>query len=654
MCVAGAQTSTQRARPTKTPATSKSTPPNPSPTPQTAKPTTKATRDAKTRADAQRTRRERQAAVAILLEVERDAASLEEPSERASMFATCADALWDADEREARVLFRRAWEMAVESDEADLKDEKENGRYGDLPERFTNERESVLALVAKRDTRMAEGWLRALGDWLERQESSARDASYEFSDSASRDAGPLNEFTRDGQRLALASSLLDAGEYASAARVVSPSTAGRVSGPLVEFLLNMRARAPEEADRVYMNLLAATRASADADANDVLLLSSYVLTPRLIAVVNDDGSIQFRALGSAGAQDSTANDEAVRTAFFDTAASILLRPAPPSGTTGAASSALYFAIGRMLPFFEREAQRYAPALRARMPALAAALDVTRRAPLDSNMETRSLAPQNPVDPLGDLLKDIDRTDPAFRDTMRSEAVWVALKRKLWERAKQLASEIKDAELRDAARYLIAVRQVASLSDAYADGEAEDFEKAAAFARQADLSPTVAPAMRAYGIAQAADLAARKGKRERAAALLDEAIAYAQQAENGTELRAAVSLLVATYAARINPTRQWETLVSAVAALNADEEFHGNAAQFWSDDSVKYYPRERETVVEIFAPFTIERLFEAASATNLARASAEARNIEDSFTRDYALVATARATLRKNSRTPNAR
>lgn len=644
-CGVGAQVSHARARPAQTPTTPKPTT-NQSRAPREAKPSDKSARDAKARADAARARREKKAAVAILLEVERDAASLEEPYERASVFAACADALWDADERAARVVFRRAWESAVESDEADLKDEQENGRYGDLPERFTRARESVLAAAARRDTRMTETWLRSLDEWLGRQESSARDAPDEVKGAATRDVGPVNEFTHEGQRLTLASTLLAGGEFEASARVAS--AVGRVSGPLVEFLLGLRARAPEEADRLYLSVLASARASADADANDVLLLSSYVLTPRLLAVVNDDGSIRFRALGP---QDSSAN-AAARSAFFDAAAAILLRPAQPSDAAG--DSALYFATGRLLPFFEREAPGYAPALRTRLSALASGLEAGRRASLEAGMETRSLSAQNSSDPLASMLEDLERADArGLGDLVRAKGVEAAARRKLWERAKRLAAEIKNADARDAARFFIAARQVASLSEAYAEGDDDDFERAAAFARQADLSPALAPAFRAYGLAQAAELAARRGRRDRAASLLDDAVAYAQQTQERTELRAAASLMVATFASRLAPARRWETLAAAVAALNADEEFSGNAVDFGAD-GVKYHPHERETVVDVFEPFTVERLFEEAGAADLARASAEARNIEDALTRDYALVASARATLRKGSRTREGR
>ncbi|HVF66387.1 MAG TPA: hypothetical protein VM914_01900 [Pyrinomonadaceae bacterium] len=644
-CGSAAQVPAARERPTQTPTTPKSTPTNQPHPPQSAKPQDKSARDAKARADAARARRERQTAVAILLEVERDAASLEDPTDRARVVASCADALWDADEQRARAMFRRAWAAAVESDEADLKEAKE-GNYSEEPGWFTRAREAVISRVAKRDARAGEEWARSLNEWFARREDEAGgDHGAVEGDAGSGDSSPYYEFTREGRMLALASSLAGEGEYAGAARVASPVFRGGVSGPLVEFLLNLRARAPEEADRLYLSLLANARANPSADANDVLLLSAYAVTPRLLAFVGDDGMLRLRALGAAGDARAQEGSAATRAAFYDAASSVLLRPSA-AGTTDAASAALYFALGRLLPFFERDAPAHAPALRARMSAVAAGLEASRRASLESGMATHSLSAQNPADPLAPFLNDIGRLDEmGAGDDARSRAVSVAAKRGLWERARRLAGEIKNDEKRAAALSLIGVRQIASLPKAYAEAEADDFDKAAAFARQVELPRSLAPALRAYALAQAAGLAHGRRKDDLAYALLDDAIAYAQQVDGGTGLRAAAALTVATFAARLSPSRSWETLAAAVAALNADEEFSGDVVEF---EAVKYGTEESQALAEIFAPFTVERLFEEAGAADLARAAAEARNIEDAVARDYALVAAARAALRKGS------
>ncbi len=597
-----------------------------------------------------RAERARRRAVAVLVEVSAGAKAVEDPFQRASVLALCADAMWEADEPAARMVFGRAWEAAAESDDEELKDEQENGRYGDLPERFTRARDLVLAAAAQRDARMTEAWLGALADWLSRHESSARGEDAPR-DAASRDVGPLNEFTRDGQRLALASSLLDEEAYDAAARVLAPAVQGGASGVFVESLLNLRDGAPEEADRLYLQLLSAVRAGANSDANDVLLLSSYALTPRLLTVVNADGSLQFRALG--GSPDGLtprqtgahAPDARVRAAFFDTAAAILLRPTQFAGTGGADPSALYFAIGRLLPFFEREAPRHAPALHTRLAELAAAVDSARRAALDSQMQTQSLSPANPTDPLRSLLDTAERAgDPALRDSARRQAVEGAAKKRLWERARRVADEMEDQERRRAARALIDTYTVASVGEAYSDEE-DDFERVAALVRASEVTP----ALRAYGFALAAELASRRGKRERAATLMDEALAHASQAEAGTSLRDGASMAAATVAARIGSPRAWEALAAAVAALNEDELFDGDRIWFNLEERVSFAPGEADALNEALRPFDVVGMFDAAARRDFDRAVTEARKLKSPAARSRALVAAARTALEQDAR-----
>ncbi|HEX8351499.1 MAG TPA: hypothetical protein VF611_01140 [Pyrinomonadaceae bacterium] len=597
------------------------------------------------RARAERTRRK---AVGVLLEVADGAKAVEDLFQRASVLALCADALWEADEQAARAVFGRAWEAAAESDEEDLKDEREHGRYGDLPERFTRARDLVLAAAARRDARTADAWLGALADWLSGHESRARDEAASGG-GAGTDVRPPGEFTRDGQRLALASALVEEEAYDAAARVAAPALEGGASGALVEFLLSLRGRAPDEADRLYLQLLAGVRAGAGSRANDVLLLSSYALTPRLLAAVGADGSLQFRTLGGppdgATPRRAEAPDPRVRAAFFETASAVLLRPTRPAGDA-ADSAALYFAVGRLLPFFEREAPRHAPALHARLAELASAVDAARRAALDSQMQTQSLSRSNPADPLGGLLETVGRAaDVKLRDDARLHAVRAAAAKRLWERARGLAGEIEDAEKRRDARSVIDAYQVASVGEGFLEKEEDDFERAAALVRAAEVTP----ALRAYGLARAAELAAKRRKRVRAEALLEEALAYASQPPAGTSLRDAASMAAATVAARIGSPRATEALAASVAALNEDELFDGERIWFNLDDRLNLSPGEAGALNEAFRPFDVGVMFGEAARGDFDRAAAEARNLKSVSARSRALVAAARAALEKNAR-----
>lgn len=598
----------------------------------------------------------RKAAV-VLAEVADGAKSLEDDSQRAMVLTACAGALWNVDERAARSAFARAWEAAAEADEAEFKEEQ--GRYGDLPERFTRARELVLAAASRHDTRLSEGWLGALADWVARQrggsaegEEAAPAEGVAAAATAGPDLGPRDESTRDGQRLALASSLIDAGAYEDAARVASPAVQNAVSGAFVEFLLQLREGSPEEADRLYLQLLAAVRARKGATANDVLLLSSYVLTPRLLAAVGPDGSVNFRAVGGAreAATPATAAREIsahVRGVFYDTAAAVLLLRPPQDSAPGREPPALYFAIGRLLQFFWRDAPRHGPALQARLLELGQRLGFERRVALEEKMERLSLSHENPVDPLRGLLDTVARAaDAKVRDAARLQAVESASKRRLWERARRLTEEMEDPETQRAARAAVDAYKVAWVRETFL-GDDNDFERAAALARDAD----VRPALRAFGLGQAALMAARRGEREGAGALLEEAFAQASQADAGTFARDAALLMTATVASRLESPRAWEMLAAAVAALNQDEEFRGASFRFDTEARANYRPGEAGALEEALAQFDVTEAFEAAARRNFDRTAAEARNLKHAFARSRALVAAAWIELEKAGRVP---
>ena len=603
----------------------------------------KSAADAKTRAAQLKERRERRQAVAVVLEVANDAHALDDLSERAAILSFCADALWDAGAQTARSIFRRAWETATDADEADWKESQpDDGTVDDLPERYTAARNLVLTLAAKHDPQMAEPFMRALGEWLARQGSSRVNASTRSEDLRAR---ALRQFTPGGQRLSLAYSLLNEGAHASAAAVAAPAFAGGVNSDLIVFLLSLRERAgAEEADRLYLRLLAATRADLNADANDALLLSSYIVSPRLLTFINDDGSLQFRPFRAPGADSrDLMTDARTRAAFFDAAAAILLRPARADSSSGDAA-ARYFAIGRLLPFFGREASQYAPALQSRLSALAAEIEAARRAPLDSQMSRLSLSSPNADDPLRHYLEEIERAgDARSRDATRLAAVDDAARRKLWDRARQFTDDIENEEWRRTSRFIIVARKVGALSEAFAEDEGDDFEKAVAFVRAADLPP----ALRACGFAKAAELASRRGKHARAASLLEEALGHVQATEKGTVMRDAAALVTATLAARINSPRTWDALASAVAAINEDDEFTDNVVAFDLQSRVELSPYEKDALNEVFQPFSVEELFDASARRDFNRAVAEARNVKDALSRSHALIAAARAALEKS-------
>jgi hypothetical protein len=234
-------------------------------------------------------------------------------------------------------------------------------------------------------------------------------------------------------------------------------------------------------------------------------------------------------------------------------------------------------------------------------------------------------------------------DPVLRDDARLLAVRAAAKKRLWERARRLAEEIEDQGRRRDARVVIDSHQVASVGEGFSDKE-DDFERAAALVRAAEVTP----ALRAYGFARAAEFASQRGKRVRAAALLEEALDSASQAEAGNSLRDAAALAAATVAARIDSPRAWPALAAAVAALNEDEEFDGGRIWFNLEERVQLVPGEADALDEAFRPFDVGGMFAEAARRNFERTVAEARNLKSVSARSRALVAAARVALEKHA------
>jgi hypothetical protein len=287
-----------------------------------------------------------------------------------------------------------------------------------------------------------------------------------------------------------------------------------------------------------------------------------------------------------------------------------------------------------------------------MEALAGGIEDARRERLAAHMQTESMGPKNPSDPLEKFIREMsDPVSRAERFGMRLRAVAEAARRKLWDRARQLAADIENADTRRGAFELIASYQIKYLAEAFADDEDEqDFERAAVFAREAD----VPPAVRARGLAQAAEMAARKGRRERAAELLEEAVGSALRADKGTAQRLDALALLASLAARLDPARAWELLPEVVRSANAFADALATATpapDHEADAFSRVLADNGEPSKEIFDPFPTEELFATMARNDFARALTEARTLTDGETRALALIAAARAAIERGPKRP---
>src|SRR5215212_12093170 len=103
-----------------------------------------------------------------------EARSFKDQTRRARVQARAADVLWDTDPDRARELFRRAWEAAeiVDADSARKRAEEmkrlEAGGEPVVVRGGPDLRSEVLRLVAKRDRKLGEEFLKALDEAAEK------------------------------------------------------------------------------------------------------------------------------------------------------------------------------------------------------------------------------------------------------------------------------------------------------------------------------------------------------------------------------------------------------------------------------------------------------------------------------------------------------
>lgn len=592
-------------------------------------------------------------AVQLLDETAYAARTLDDLFYRARIQMLAADALWPSDQQRARALFRRAWDAATASDKAESKVlEDEFGTSSEPEENFISEaRDEVLIKVAARDPQLASLFLQEYMKDREGDASSSNSSSEARSRSQRRT--PWRELTASGaRRLVLAIELLNRNESVQAAQVAAPLVNEGVSGDLISFILHLREQNASQADALYVNLLKRTRADAEADANSVLLLSAPVISPQLMVVVDERGSLLFRPISRAtpAPQAPPPLSNETRSLFYNVAATVLARPAVQRVDVNPVREAvaLYFTIGRLLSHFGREAPQYAPEMSARQSALLNEIEASRREQLSTQFELSSLTPERGDDPLKTDIEKLARAgDEAERLRISLAIISRAAQNRLWDRARRAAAEIKDAGTKRAALSFIAVNEIADITRAYADDKEGDFEQLANFVRSADVPPFAA----AWGLTQTAFISARAGKSQPASDLLDEAERYAARVPAGTRQRVAAYVIMTNYSARIDKTRAWRLLAETVKAANAVEDYAGDAASLdltADEDATAEDATEDATAADYFridaGAFRLDTIFATMARLDFEKALTEARGLRGKVPHALAHIAAARAEL----------
>ena len=626
----------------------------------------------------------RATAVNLLGSLADEARGFRDSTLRSRIQAQAADALWGADQERARALFRRAWDAAEQADadntrrrQSELNAPRTGAPGGGGPNQRTETesrggggpgragglattlnlpqmRSEVLRLVARRDRALGEEFLAKLEDARKQDERTlaADSVAGAASAPAPPDAGaagnteaaaprPRNPHETppdDARRLRLASQLLNEGDAEQALQFADPALRRGINVAVVEFLVNLREKAPEAADQRFLALLARAGVEPATNANAVLFISSYVLTPHMYMTIEPGGGISTsQRRGDIRTPDLPAP---VRAAFANFAAQILARPLPPSeeGAGRVDRASVYFVTGRLLPFIEQIAPARAAALRAQLAAISPDVPQGMRDDMQDDMK-RGFVPegQRADERLQQALDSASTsTDPRRRDAAYLQAALIAARRED-PKARDYASKIEDGDLR---RQALAFVDFTLLNNAIRKSDGAEVLR---LAQAGELTQT----QRAWALAEASRLLL-KDDRPRAVEALEAAFEAAKKidAEDSDRPRALVA--VATRYAPLDRNRAWELLAEAVKAANSAPDFSGADAGM----AARVQTGGMSSTTNFPAPsFDLEGIFTALAREDMNRAVALAQTFTHESPRAVATLAVARAVLEDNATAP---
>jgi hypothetical protein len=569
---------------------------------------------------------------------------------RARVQVQAADALWETDKERARALFRRAWDAAELADtENTRRGEEQNratGRSGTRGLNLPNLRGEVLRLAAKRERALGEEFLLKMEEARKREASELNNASASVpaagTGSAAGTAGGANSggqpARRDpdavppdvARRLRLAMQFLEDSDIERALAFADP-VLNNVNPSSVEFLVLLREKSAQEADKRFNALLANTAINPNSDAGDILLLASYVLTPGLYMTMGQGGQ---GVSTSQRRRDITTPElpAALRVGFARAASQVLLRPLPQEDQDATATGRIgtFFVISRLLPFFEQVIPEGVPALRARLAALNPDIPEQARKGLGEDL-TRGLVPEDTRDRVQESLDAAARaTDPRERDTAYLRAAQEAAF-KGDARARDYADKIEDPDLR---------RQVRGFIDFSLLNRAVTDKKDGLEVLRLAATGELTPVQRTWAYTEAARLLA-KDDRPRALEALEAAATSAKgiDAEDPDRVRATVA--VATRFFEFDRNRAWEIMADAVKAANAAPEFTGSDAGL----AARIQTRNQRSTINFPAPvFDLTGVFQTLAKEDMNRAVALAQTFTGESPRAIATLAIARAVL----------
>ena len=569
---------------------------------------------------------QRTVAISLVTSLADEARSFKDQTRRARVQARAADVLWDTDPERARELFRRAWEAAETADaEAAKKRAEELKRLesegGPVVVRGGPDlRSEVLRLVAKRDRKLGEEFLKALDEAAEKERNDIA------ADQRRRDPS-----TRLGasQRLQLARRLVEDGEVERAIQFATPALNG-VNIDTIFFLSALREKNAQLADAAYTNLLALAARDPNSDANTVSGLSSYLFTPFLYVTFEADGGAnQSRQRGPTPAPQV---DATLRNNFLKVAYQILMQPlaAPDQDRTTSGQTGKYLIIKRLLPLFEQYAADLAPGLRTQMTALASYVPAQMQQGENRAVNTGIQPESEEGDPVQRMQERLDHAKTSEeRDAIYADYA-VALSQDGDPRGKDLVDKIENTDLRKSVK-------------AYTDFQLvqlavrnKDVTEITRLAKSGELTSI----QKVWALTSAAKFVMAT-ERSRATDLLDEALAESRRISGSDPDRARALTAVAVGLADIDRVRAWEVLNEVVKAANGAEDYSGEDSRITSRLQTKMMVVMTNATAE---DFDLLAVFRHLAHADLLRAIQLAKTFTGETPRAVATLAIARSVL----------
>ena len=570
---------------------------------------------------------QRTIAISLVTTLADEARGFKDQTRRARVQARAADVLWDTDPDRARDLFRRAWEAAeIVDDETAKKRAEEMKRLETAGEPVVvrggpSLRSEVLRLVAKRDRKLGEEFLKALDEAAEKARSEA--AADQRRNSGLQIGG--------SQRLQLARRLVEDGEVERAMEFARPALES-VNIDSIFFLSTLREKNAQLADAAYTNLLARAVRDPNSDANTVSGLSSYLFTPFLyITFEREGGANQNRQRGPT---PPPAVDDALRNNFLKVAFQILMQPlpAPDQDRSSSGQTGKYLIIKRLLPIFEQYAADLAPGLRTQMTALASAVPADFQQG-ENRAVTNGIKPESEEgDPYQRMQERLNRATRADdRDAIYADYA-VALTADGDPRGRDLVDKIENSELR---------KSVKAYTDFEITDQAiqkKDVTEVLRMVKNGDLTGI----QKVWALTSAAKLVVTT-ERSRAVDILEQAAAEARRISGSDPDRARALTAVAVGFGELDRVRSWELLAEVVKAANGADAFTGEDSRI----SSRLQTKMMVVMNAASAPdFDLLALFRHLARADLLRAVQLAKTFTGEAPRAVATLAIARSVLEK--------